>query len=92
MMGELRDLNILKDQNLFLHDVYDDYKKYHDHFIKQKTDYMFELQEIIRYLEKNMYEAGLTDRALRQAKFEQKRLLGKLGRIKSEIDESIGKF
>ena len=53
MMGELRDLNIIKDQNSFLHDVYDDYRTYHHEMVNQKKDFKIQLQNIARYLEKN---------------------------------------
>ena len=48
-----------------------------------------ELKNLINYLEKNMLESGLSNRAMRQAKFEQKKLLGKLDNIKKELNELI---
>jgi hypothetical protein len=88
-LKELRNLNIIKDENIFLQEVYDDYKEYQDHIVKQKRDHTMKLKNLINYLEKNMLESGLSNRAMRQAKFEQKKLLGKLDNIKKELNELI---
>ena len=89
MIKELRDINIIKDENIFLNEIYDDYNKYYNHIVKQKRDHKNELNNLISYLEKNMLESGLSNRALRQAKFEQKKLLGKLENIKNELNELL---
>lgn len=89
MLSEQRELEKIKMDNQFLEGVHDDYKKYHQHIAQQKDEYSKKLNELVEYLEKQMLESGLSEKEMRQARFEQKRILEKLDRVKSDIDVLI---
>ena len=78
-----------KDKNDFLKGVYEDYKMYKEHIVKQKEDHEKTIKDLINYLEKNLLNVGLTDRMMRQAQFEQKKLLDDLDSIRKELKDLI---
>ena len=87
MVSELHDLEKIKDDNIYLREVYDDYKSYHDYIVNMKKDQEIQILSLLHYLEKSMLEADLTDRLTRQAKHEQEVLLGKLSEVRNELSE-----
>ena len=89
MLRNLKEMEKTKDKNDFLKGVYEDYKMYKEHIVKQKEDHEKTIKDLINYLEKNLLNEGLTDRMMRQAQFEQKKLLDDLESIRREIKDSI---
>lgn len=87
MVSELYNLEKIKDDNIYLRDVYSDYKSYYDYIVNMKKDQEIQILSLLHYLEKSMLEADLTDRLIRQAKHEQKVLLGKLSEVRNELSE-----
>ena len=87
MVSELHNLEKIKDDNIYLREVYDDYKSYHDYIVNMKKDQEIQILSLLHYLEKSMLEADLTDRLTRQAKHEQDVLLGKLSEVRNELSE-----
>lgn len=84
--GQLK--NTVKD-NEFLEGIVEDYEAYYTYIVKQKQDQINSLNKIYDYfntLTKNMH---LTERALKDAKGEQSRILDELNRIKAELDEVV---
>ena len=71
MVSELHNLEKIKDDNVYLREVYNDYKSYHDYIVNMKKDQEIQILSLLHYLEKSMLEADLTDRLTRQAKHEQ---------------------
>ena len=62
---------------------------YKEHIIKQKQDHENTIKDLINYLEKNLLNEGLTDRMVRQAQFEQEKLLNDLDIIRKELKDLI---
>jgi hypothetical protein len=89
MLSEQRELENIKGQNRFLEGVHGDYKKYHKQIAEGKGEYSKKLNQLVEYLEKQMLETGLSEKEMRQAKFEQKRILDNLDRIKLDINNLI---
>ena len=87
MVSELHNLEKIKDDNIYLREVYDDYKSYHDYIVNMKKDQEIQILSLLHYLEKSMLEADLTNRLTRQAKHEQDVLLGKLSEVRNELSE-----
>ena len=87
MVSELHNLEKFKDENIYLKDVYNDYKSYYDYIVNMKKDQEIQILSLLHYLEKSMLEADLTNRLTRQAKHEQEVLLGKLNDVRNELSE-----
>ena len=87
MVSDLNNIEKIKDQNIYLREVYDDYKSYRDYIVNMKKDQEIQILSLLHYLEKSMLEQNLTDRMIRQAKHEQNVLLGKLSDVRNELSE-----
>ena len=83
LLTDLVEINKIKDKNIFLRDVYDDYKSYYYYIVNQKKDQEIQILSLLHYLEKSLLEANLTDKMVRQAKHEQQNLIEKLGELKA---------
>jgi hypothetical protein len=81
------ELHNLKQENSSLGDIYEDYKGYHDYIVNMKKEQELQILRLLHYLEKNMLEANLTDRMVREAKHEQQMLLSKLNTVRSDLAE-----
>ena len=91
MVSGLVNLDKMKDKNIFLREVYDDYKSYYNHIINQKKDQEIQMLYLLHYLEKSMLEANLTDKMVRQAKHEQQNIIEKLGKVRNDLAEIVEK-
>ena len=87
MVSELYNLEKIKDDNVYLREVYSDYKSYHDYIVNMKKDQEIQILSLLHYLEKSMLEANLTERMVLEAKNEEKILLNKLAEIRGELKE-----
>ena len=90
-LQEQRELEEMHKNNEYLIEVLDDYKRYHGHIANQKNEFAVKLNELVKHLEKQMEDAGLTEQQMRQAKFERNRILSKLDKVKKDIDKLIPK-
>ena len=81
------ELSDLKKKNSSLNDIYEDYKGYHDYIVNMKKEQELQILRLLHYLEKNMLEANLTDRMVRESKHEQQMLLSKLNNVRSDLTE-----
>ena len=89
MLKERCEVNKIKEQNKFLMGVHEDYNRYYNKMAEGKNKYKKQLEKLSNYLEKQLDNAGLSENELRQAKFEQKRILKDLDKVKSDIDQMI---
>jgi len=78
-------------ENEFLQGIVEDYGQYYAYIVKQKQDQINSLETIYRYLEGIMENMSLTERSLKEAKYEQNEILAELTRIKSELDGIVKK-
>ena len=91
MVSDLVNMDKMKDKNIFLREVYDDYKSYYNYIINQKKDQEIQMLYLLHYLEKSMLEANLTDKMVRQAKHEQQNIIEKLGKVRNDLAEIVEK-
>jgi hypothetical protein len=89
MLKERCEVNKIKEQNKFLMGVHEDYDRYYNKMAEGKNKYKKQLEKLSNYLEKQLDNAGLSENELRQAKFEQKRILKDLDKVKLDIDQMI---
>ena len=89
MLMEQREIAKIKQQNEFLRGVHEDYKRYHGHIAESKTKYMRELENISEYLKNQMEKSKLSETQMRQAKFEQEKILKDLDKVKMDIDNLV---
>jgi len=89
MLIEQREIAKIKEQNEFLKGVHEDYKRYHGHIAENKTKYMRELGKLSEYLKNQMEKSQLSETQMRQAKFEQEKILKDLDKVKKNIDELV---
>ena len=91
MVSDLVNMDKMKDKNIFLREVYDDYKSYYNHIVNQKKDQEIQMLYLLHYLEKSMLEANLTDKMVRQAKHEQQNIIEKLEKVRNDLAEIVEK-
>ena len=77
------------EQNEFLENVRNDYKKYYDYIIKEKEEQYKAMNLLKDYLSTLMVEGKLTDRDVKSAKHEQNEILSEMGKIKTELDDIV---
>jgi chromosome segregation ATPase len=80
--------NISK-QNKFLTSVNEDYKKFYGQLVRQKEEQMMALNMLNKYLEDLNASNSLSNANLKDAKFEQKKILGEMDYIKKSLDNMI---
>ena len=89
MVNKLLQLEEAQKGNHLLRTVYDDYKHYYDHIIKQKQYQHQSMEGLVNYLEKMMLEAGLTDNMLKRANYEQKNILKELSELRKNLNDIV---
>jgi len=89
MVNKLLQLEEAQKRNNLLRTVYDDYKHYYDHIIKQKQYQRQSMEGLVNYLEKMMLEAGLTDNMLKRANYEQKNILEELSGLRKNLNDIV---
>jgi hypothetical protein len=80
--------NISK-QNKFLTSVNEDYKKFYGQLVRQKEEQMMALNMLNKYLEDLNASNSLSNANLKDAKFEQKKILGEMDYIKKSLDNMM---
>ena len=82
-------LQFITKQNHFLEEVKNDYNKYYDYITKQKEDQMVALKLINDYI-KNLISSGqLSEQNIKDAKYEQAKILREIKTIKNGLDNII---
>ena len=76
-------------ENKFLEGIVDDYGRYYDYMVRQKTEQLEAFKIISEYLNKITLETELTDAALERAKDDQSNILREMNYIKEDLDEII---
>jgi len=80
--------NISK-QNKFLTSVNEDYKKFYGQLVRQKEEQIMALNMLNKYLEDLNASNSLSNANLKDAKFEQTKILGEMDYIKKSLDNMI---
>lgn len=89
LQSKRQEIKKTKKENKFLEMVHDDYEQYYNYIKEQKQQQINQMEFILKYLEKSMKEAGLTEQKVRQTKHEQRTIIKKIKQIKKELDEII---
>jgi septal ring factor EnvC (AmiA/AmiB activator) len=83
------ELNELENNNIFLENVKDDYTKYYNHIVDEKTrqkEFMSILLEYIEDLTKNL---EMTKEMKQKALLSQNKILEEMDKVKQELDDII---
>ena len=87
LINDFRELEESKSSNAFLKEIFNDYEKYKNYIVGLKKDQEIQILSLLHYLEKSMLEANLTERMVKEARNEEKILLGKLSSIRGELKD-----
>lgn len=85
ILKDVKELSKIKDDNVFLSEVYNDYKDYTYYIKSIKKEQELQILRLLHYLEKNLLEKNLTEKMTREAMHEQKILLNKLQNVRNEL-------
>ena len=75
--------------NIFLEDVANDYKKYHEYILNERQQQYNSMKTLQAYLDDLIKTDKLADYELKQAKRDHKEILHELDKIKIELDKVI---
>jgi hypothetical protein len=89
LIEKKRHLKKVMNQNRFLTEVMGDYDKYYQAIISQKRDQMRALDMLNNYIQGLIQTEKLTEQNLKDAKKEQKKILGEVKKIKTELDHLL---
>jgi len=89
LIEKRRHLKKVMNQNRFLTEVMGDYDKYYQAIISQKRDQMRALDMLNNYIQGLIQTEKLTEQNLKDAKKEQKKILGEVKKIKTELDHLL---
>jgi hypothetical protein len=84
---EYRFLQEKKKENIFLEQVYDDYKNYYSLIVEEKQKQYKALQNISHYLDSLIQESNMAKDKLEELKNDKYKILGKIEKVRSEINE-----
>lgn len=89
LLNKQKQLGNLENHNIFLKEVRRDYINYHNYIIKQKNDQIQALESLHRYIENLTKIGNLTFNNLKDAKYEQGKILAEINSIKRNLDAII---
>ena len=79
-------------QNDFLDSIKNDYFKYNNYIVKQKTDQMKALELLNEYIKELSESGDLSDQNIKDSRYEQKKILREIKIIKSTLDQLIREY
>ncbi len=91
LKDEYKNLQERKRENIFLEQVYYDYKKYYSLIIEEKQRQYEALKKISNYLDSLIQETKLAKDTLEKLKNDKYKILGKIENVRSEINEYTSK-
>jgi len=89
MIHELNDMQEKKKDNEYLREIYEEYKGYRDGILKIKKDQEKKMEELLKYLEKSLEDAGLTELNIRKIRKERENIKNKLEDVRNELKELL---
>lgn len=90
ILNQLGDIEEKRKSNEYLNTIYEDYMKFKEYIVKEKTEQRFLLQNLLSYLEKSKMEEFYASRLLQQLDIEEKKVHEKLNKVKTDLNELIG--
>jgi len=82
-------LNIILDENEYLSEISQDYRKYFEHMKEQKEQQIKAFSLIHKYLERLIKSNQITEAEMINAMRDQREILEQINGIKTELDEMI---
>jgi len=90
ILSQLTDIEEKRKSNQYLNSIYEDYMKFKEYIVKEKTEQKMVMQKLLYYLEKSKMEEYYASRLIDQLNIEEKNVQQKLNDIKSDLNELIG--
>lgn len=90
ILSQLTDIEKKRESNQYLNSIYEDYMKFKEYIVKEKTEQKMVMQKLLSYLEKSKMEEYYASRLIDQLNIEEKNVQQKLNDIKSDLNELIG--
>ena len=90
ILSQLTDIEKKRKSNQYLNSIYEDYMKFKEYIVKEKTEQKMVMQKLLSYLEKSKMEEYYASRLIEQLNIEEKNVQQKLNDIKSDLNELIG--
>ena len=89
IFNQLKDIEEKRQKNQYLNDIYQDYVKFKEHIVKEKSEQKLLLQKLLSYLEKSKTEEFYASRLIQQLDIEEKNVYNKLNQVKNELTELL---
>lgn len=89
IFNQLRDIEKKRQTNKYLNNIYEDYMKFKEYIIKEKSEQKLLLQNLLAYLEKSKTEEFYASRLLDQLDKEEKNVFNKLNQVKKDLSELL---
>lgn len=90
ILSQLTDIEKKRESNQYLNSIYEDYMKFKEYIVKEKTEQKMVMQKLLSYLEKSKMEEYYASRLIDQLNIEEKNVQQKLNDIKTDLNELIG--
>jgi hypothetical protein len=87
LLNKQKKLKAVEKQNQFLNAIKEDYQKYNDYIFQQKKDQITALEIINNYINDLTETGKLSKYNIKDAKFEQNKILQEVNSIRSELDK-----
>ena len=89
VLQKIIQLEKTKNENDFLTVIFEDYQKHYNFIINQKQEQKRQMEYLIHYLDKAIEDLDLSEEKLKETHQEQDHILGKLDKVKKDLDEFI---
>jgi hypothetical protein len=89
IFNQLKDIEEKRQKNQYLNEIYQDYVKFKEHIVKEKSEQKLLLQKLLSYLEKSKTEEFYASRLIQQLDIEEKNVHNKLNQVKKELSELL---
>jgi hypothetical protein len=89
LLDKQKKIKFISKQNEFLDDIKSDYNKYYSYIAQQKRDQMEALHLLNNYINELTISGELSKNNIKDAKFEQKKILSELNTIRKSLDDII---
>ena len=90
ILNQLSDIEEKRKSNEYLNTIYQDYMKFKEYMVNEKSQQRLMLQKLLSYLEKSKMEEYYASRLMKQLNIEEKNVQEKLNKIKLDLNELIG--
>ena len=85
IIKDMSELSKIKNNNLFLEKVYNDYKEYYKNMVDTKKKQIVHIENILNDLEKYIDETEISNNLLKQIKYAQKHLSTTLNDVHNDL-------